>query len=388
MRIFTLLAAMFFTLQALAQDQPGYYINADGQRTEGFFKTSDFYNPNTLEFRKVDEADFIPLATDNLTEYGIADEFKFRKFSIDNRTIFLNTLVEGQATLYSHRSERYTVYYYTVTNKYAQPVMLLHTPSRGSEARKPENNAFREQLKQDVACPENMVNFDRLQYNERDLTDVFTRYNTCSGATQVVYENSSARTNRMYFTLFAGLFNNNFSLENMSAPYNDDNSLSAGLGVEAAYCFPNNYLEVFSRLEFENFSTTIQKDFPEPIGYRTHYIDINSTFINLFVGPRMYIKVNSSSRIFADASFGFSVPFGEMNESWVNTEGTVVTNESRKEYDLDTAVCGNFGIGYVYNNKFGVVLRYETDREIFSSTNTGYTGKLKRIGINLRYTFN
>lgn len=388
MRIFTLFTVLFFSLQALAQGQPGYYITSEGQRTEGFFKTSNFYDAATLEFRKAEEADFTKLAIDNVSEYGVNEQFRFRKFILENSPIFLNTVVEGNATLYSYKAEKNTVYYYTVAGKQAEPVKLEVIAARGREARKADNNKFREQLKQDVSCSNNTINFDRLQYKESALADVFAQYNLCTGGIQVAYRNSSAKVSPVYFTLFAGLHNMNYNIDNMSTPYEDSNTLSAGLGVEGAYRFGKSNIEIFAKLEFEHFSTGIKKNFPEPTGFRIDYFDINTTVIDLFVGPRYNFIINPNGKIFVDAAFGLSIPFGEMSESSELVEGTTVTLLSRQKHDLDTAVCGNFGIGYTFKDKYGVVLRYETNREFFNSVTTGYTGQFSRIGLNLRYTFN
>ena len=388
MRIFTLFAVLFFSIQAMAQDQPGYYITSDGQRTEGFFKTSNFYDATTLDFRKADEAEFTRLITDNILEYGINGQFRFRKFSVDNSALFLNVVIEGNATLYSY-SNKNIIYYYTVSGKQEQPVKLEVVEARGKQARKAENNKFREQLKQDVSCPNNTINFDRLQYKESDLDEVFTQYNQCTGATQVTYKNSTAKVTPVYFTLVAGLHNMNYNIDNMSTPYEDSNTLSAGLGVEGAYRFGKTGLEGFARLEFEHFSTSIKKNFPQPTGgYEINYFDINTTVVDLFVGPRYNFVLNDNNKLFIDASFGVSVPFGDMSESTELVEGTNVTLLSREKHDLDTAVCGNFGIGYAYSNKYGIAIRYETNREFFNNDNTGYTGQFSRIGVNLRYTFN
>ncbi|MEL1243959.1 hypothetical protein AAEO56_06760 [Flavobacterium sp. DGU11] len=50
MKFFTLLTALFIGLNAFAQDQQGYYIDNGGKKTEGYYKTTDFYNENSLEF--------------------------------------------------------------------------------------------------------------------------------------------------------------------------------------------------------------------------------------------------------------------------------------------------------------------------------------------------
>lgn len=384
MRVFTLFAVLFFSIQAMAQGQAGYFITSDGQRTEGFFKTSNFYDAETLEFRKADEQNFAKLAVDDVTEYGIIDQFKFRKFTVDNTPIFLNVVIEGNATLYSH----YDNYYYAVAGKQDEPVKLERIASRGREARKPENNKFREQLKQDVSCPTSTINFDRLQYKESDLTKVITEYNECTGAMQVGYKNSTAKVTPVYFTLFAGLHNMNYKIENMSTPYEDSNTLSAGLGVEGAYRFGNTGLEAFVKIEFEHFSTTVKKSFPAAIGYDTNYFDINTTVFSIFIGPRYNFILNANNKLFIDASLGVTVPFGHLNESVENYDGTTTTVQPRKEHDLDTALCGNFGIGYTYKNTYGIAVRYETNREFFNTDTTGYTGKFSRIGVNLRYTFN
>lgn len=388
MRIFTLLAVLFLSLQALAQGQPGYYITSEGQRAEGFFKTSNFYDAATLEFRKAEDSDFTKLDTGNVQEYGINEQFRFRKFTIDNSSLFVNTVIDGNASLYSSLVEKEIVYYYTVTGKQDLPIKLEVVPARGREARKAENNQFREQLKKDVSCQDSKVNYDRLQYKESALAEVFTLYNQCTGATQITYKNSSAKMTPVCFTLFAGLHNMNYNIDNMSTPYEDSNTLSAGLGIEGAYRFGKGNFEIFAKLEFEHFSTTIKKNFPQPTGYITNYFDINTTVFDLFAGPRYNFIINTNNKIFVDAAFGLSVPVGDMSESSELTNGPSITLISREKHELDTAVCGNFGIGYTYKNKYGFALRYETNREFFNNSNTGYTGQFNRIGINVRYTFN
>ncbi len=389
MKNITLLIVFFFAGKLFAQQQEGYYITNDGQRTDGLFKTGDFYNQSALEFKTADQADFSKLDTGNVIEYGISDEFMFKKFDIDGQALFLNTIIKGDATLYSHVSTEGITYYYTTGNS-TVPEKLQHIKTRSSARRNPENNIFWQQLQNNVNCQAMVADdFNRLQYTEGDLRDVFTKHNLCKGASQTFYQNSTAKITRFHIALFAGLYNTDFNIDNLNPAFAEDKTLSFGLGVEVAYRFMGDNFEVFAKAEFENFSASIKKDFPQGGGdILTRYYDINTTVANVFIGPRYNLKLNKNNWIFVDAAFGLSVPFGDLREYEVLKQGGNYTNIPGEKNDLDTAVCGNFGLGYLYKNKYGIVFRYETNREFFNSTNTGYTAQINRFGFNLKYIFN
>lgn len=162
-----------------------------------------------------------------------------------------------------------------------------------------------------------------------------------------------------------------------------------GVGFEAAYVFESETVELFFRAEFETVKVTLDETADLGYNFTRSIYELNTFAANAYIGPRYNFILNDNNRIFIDASFCFSVPFGDI------TKTTMITPPVGDEYEgvgykfkLYPGFAINLGVGYTWNKKIGLSLRYETNREYLNDTNSVFKMNLSRLGVNLRYTLN
>ncbi|NDI98244.1 hypothetical protein GWA97_04070 [Flavobacterium sp. LaA7.5] len=410
MKIFTFFAVVLTAFSIYAQDQQqGYYITNSGQRVDGYFKTTDFYNTESLQFKQQSTGEsFSSIDVNTISEYGIGTEFKFIKktFQIDDSetnlkrlstisepkwvtiTGFLNVIIEGEASLYSYRNDRGEKFFYSIPTKDIE--QLLYKRYRVSETGIAENNLYLQQLLNNVRCESMERNlFATIAYEEKDLMRIFKKYNECNGDSYVAYNNSTGIKSKINFTAFAAADYMSFGIEGSGADSDVENFISPSVGIEVALVLPNEKWEFFSRVEFESFSAETQVFYKQGVSsVVTEDYEIDTQTLNFKIGLRYNIIAKPSGNFFVDGAFGFSKPFGD-----IKAEITTSTNDESafvsqlQTFELDTSFCANFGIGYMYKNKIGAAIRYETNRNMFANGGE-LTTDISRIGLNLRYTIN
>ena len=410
MKIFTFLALLLASFSIYAQDQQqGYYITTNGQRIDGYFKTTDFYNAASLQFKQQSsEESFSNLDANTISEYGIGTEFKFIKktFKIDDSetnlkrlstnpepkwitiTGFLNVIIEGKASLYSYRSDKGEKFFFSTPDKELEQLVYKHY--RVSESSFSRNDLYLQQLLNNVRC-ESMERsmFATLSYDKKSLMRIFKRYNDCNGDSYNVYDNNSNEENTINFTVFAAANYSSFGIKGSGADSEIENFISPSIGFEAAIVLPTESLELFGRAEFESLSAKTKATYNLGVGnYTVENYDLDAQTINLRFGLRYNFIQKSNNKFFIDGAFGITKPFGDIKEEIIvsTTSGSAFVTEY-KTHELKSAFCGNFGVGYMYKNKFGAAIRYETSRNMFSNGGK-LTTDISRIGLNLRYTLN
>lgn len=411
MRIFSLLAVLFITMQTFSQDIKGYYITDSGQKVEGYFDTTDFNDISLLKFKTSRNSNYSNFSVDGIKEYGINDnEFKFEKHTVqidisDNgknlsaqknpemktETLFLNVIVEGDATLYSYTKDYKTKFFFTTKNRVGEPEQFIYKKYQSEEG-VAENVSFRQQLFNTVRCSDQMiVDFFEVRYDKKELADIFKNYNNCTDSKYTYYYNGFRKKREIRYTVFAGIHKMNFGISEGFPPVNGrDVSTSYDFGFEAAYVLPSEKFELFAQVAYQSISGENVDAYDQGYNILTSTYKVDGAAINVFFGPRVNFLINEKNKLFIDASFGMSFPVGlEVSRS------ARIKAITGPEYDGDsdlfsasTSFCINFGVGYAFNDKFGLSLRYETNRDVLDDVYSPYKTKINRLGLNLRYSLN
>lgn len=389
MRFSFLLSALLLTLYSYSQDNKGYYITNDNQKVTGFFKTGYFYSPEKLEFKEEGSDAYVPLPADDIKEYGIDNEFKLEKHSVEidysnplssqkepewqRKTVFLNVLVEGDASLYSFDSGNDIKYFYSVKSGNIAPNQLIYKKYRSGGA-KLENKAFRQQLFVNMKCNiDKQSDFAGIDYTEQSLTNAIIRYNACVNASQKKYSNRGSQEIAVKYTLVGGMNMNTFKLEGNNSS-DKESKMNFNLGAEAAIIMPSGKFGAFARIEYTHVNAEVSGTTKFTNRPSDHTLD--ASMISLFIGPRYYFG-KSGKGLFADAAIGMGLGSGEIE----------ITNDLMEKSTVKVISNIGFsaGLGYNITGKFGLDLRYETNRTLTKETAEYKFGK---IGLNLRYTLN
>jgi hypothetical protein len=412
MKIFTLLAAMLITVQVYSQSQKGYYITNGGQKVEGYFKTDNFYALAMPEFKGSDDVDFKVPDYENIKEYGVENEFKFEKHTVDiddtnnnnsnlshqkdavyvKKTIFLNVIVEGDASLYSYIGTNGAKYFFKVDSKNVPLSQLVFKRYLANQSATAENNHYRQQLFSFTKCDgDTMDKFIALKYERGALASIIESYNACIGKTAKIYAASRVQKLEINYTVFAGAGLTGFGLSDMKPSLDKTNKATISVGGEIALELPSKKWAIFARVSYEQLSaeaTNSHVTSPASNITTMNTYAIDYKMFSLQLGPRCNFDLNDRNKLFVDASIGLGIPSGTLLHSTIVSNSTGTFSNDIIEYDLNSCAYFTIGAGYVFNDKFGIDLRFDTNKNMLNGSRTEFITKISRIGINLRYTLN
>ena len=401
MRFFTLLAVILFTAQSFAQDVKGYYITYDGNKVEGYFKEGDFNDASSLEFKQMSKSQYVKLSADAMKEYGVGKEFKFEKHLVQidrsvangleknpqmkTESLFLNVIIEGGTSLYSYTKE-YATKFFVKSKSKTEPEQLIYKKYRLEDGTIAENNTFRQQLFNSVNCKSKSANdFLDAIYQRKELIDAVKEDNKCNGTDSKEYFNDTRRPSDFHYNAFLGLYNQKVAVDNANPPFGKDTQFTITVGVEVAYLFKSEIAALFFRLEYERFSADKSIEVQNITNTVTKYaIDVST--VNFMFGPRYNFVALDNHKVFLDGGFGLSVPFGDIDKTVTAFNGAGSFDGGSTKYDLRPSLLVGFGAGYIYNNRYGIAVRYELDKDYLDYNS--YQTKFGKVGINLSYYIN
>jgi len=412
MKRITLLLFAFFTTITFAQDPvAGYYINSNNQKITGEFAYGDYLSAETLQFR-TGAGDFQRLNTNDVKEYGVSDNFKVIKYTIDidytdaargrvsankdpsyqKRTIFLNVLAEGDVTLYSYVDSRNTKYFYR-TSQEEIPTQLVYRVYAKSDIQSAENNEYKLQLAKALVCNGmEVARVYRTPYQRYDLTNLVAAYNTCKGGISKVYSNKAGAKLETIFSVYAGLYATSFNIKDGTPPTDGpDKGVNFGIGGEMELLMPSKKTSLFLRLEYERLNVNLTAANPvNPAGNLPVYTySTNSGVVSAFFGPRYYFKINDQSRLYVSAAASVTTVLnGKMDVDYkiFYYDNTVDTGHS--DFKLGTAWSLNGGIGYCFDKNIILEFNINSNRDILNRFPIGSKTQYSRIGLNFRYALN
>ncbi|NMM47355.1 hypothetical protein [Marinigracilibium pacificum] len=194
-RFFALIFFVFISFSSFSQYKSGYIITNDGEKINLLIKDEDWLNsPEKIEV-KIDQSEKSYSVLD-LQEFAIDKTVKYlsREVKIDQsatktgnlstlrnpefieKRVFIKVLVEGEVNLYSYREPNLIRFYYKNDSLDISPLVYKKFTFK-MEIK--ENNYFRQQLQNLMNDkPEFNFDFNSIDYTQKDLINVFLKYNT------------------------------------------------------------------------------------------------------------------------------------------------------------------------------------------------------------------
>lgn len=403
MRFFNFIALLLFAVQLQAQDVEGYYVTESGKKVDGFFKFADFFETASLKFKQSRGGQFNSLPA-NVIEYGMTEnKLKFEKHTVDidisgnnsysrnpewlKQTVFLCVIVKGNATLYSYTKDYKTFFFF---NNIANPAVvsqLIYRKYKKEDESIVESNAFRQQLYNAIPCPgQKASDFADILYDKKQLSEVFEKYNKCTGSKSEVY--AVLKRSKFKYSAFAGVHNLNLEIVEASPAVEAESSVTYSFGGEVAYTFRSEDWGLFARVEFESLNSKNEDIYDRGFNSEQSIYKIEGSALNVVFGPRYNLMLSDRSTIIFDAGFCFSKPFATLKRSTlITTETGTSYPGANQEYDLEPGFAVSFGVGFNFD-KYGLALRYMTDRDFLDDVYSTYKTKIDRIGLVFSYRLN
>ncbi|WP_206610097.1 outer membrane beta-barrel protein [Maribellus luteus] len=328
-------------------------------------------NPTQLEY-KLSELSESKIATiDSVKEFGIGNSLKYVRQTVniersssapqflDNvsqplfkeETLFLKILIEGEANLYLYEDGNLRRYFFKKKGADIEQLVFKKYLVEGGKIG--VNEMFKQQLLVGLDGKCISVNdINRIRYFKKDLIKLFEMYYQCNGLDFVRYERKQDKELLFNLSLRPGVNYSSLSISNpLSRAWETDfgNKINFRIGMEAEFIMPfnKNKWAVIVEPTYQYFNT-------EALNVSGRPVKSNYKSIELPLGVRHYFFLEKGSKLFLNGSL--VLDFAGKSEF-------VSANSSTLE--IKTSYNFALGLGYKYNNRYGVELRYLTNRDMF-----------------------
>jgi len=255
--------------------EKGYYINNSNQKITCLIKNIDWKNnPTEFKYRLSENGEIQNATIQNVKEFGFFNTSKYIRQTVDidkssdllknlskektpvfeEEELFLKILVEGKANLYEYSESNMLRYFYKTEN--SEIKQLVHKSYRIQDYIL-KNNQFRQQLWNDLKCPNMKIRrVENIDYKKNDLIKFFTNYSKCNDDDLNFVEQKEKR-NLLNLTIRPRLISSSLVVENTIRDANSDfgNKIGFGLGLEAEYILPfnKNKWSIFAEPTYQTF---------------------------------------------------------------------------------------------------------------------------------------
>ncbi|KRD59676.1 hypothetical protein ASE40_11255 [Flavobacterium sp. Root935] len=405
---------LLLTLKGFSQIafEKGYVITENNQKTECLVENLDWKNnPTSFRYRLSEDSPIINADLKTVKEFSVTGQKKFIRSSVNIdrstkdlqtmtteknpvfhlETLFLQVLMEGNASLYLYDDSTVRRFFYKVNNaEIKQLVYKTYLASGDNENAKyytdqiAKNNYFREQLYLDLKCDNIQQNeYETLTYAKNALMRIFAKYNKCTNSEFVDLE---VKEKKDLFNLTVRPRYNNSSLTMESSNFEDMNfdfggKSSFSLGIEAEFILPFNKdrwsIIVEPTYQYYKSEQTIQSS--QVVGGTLDgKVDYKS--IELPIGIRRYFFINKNVKIFANGSV--IVDFSNNSTATV----TRADGSELNKLDIKSGINLGFGLGAKFMDKFSAEIRFQTPRGIVSD-NSSWNSSYQTTSLIVGYSF-
>lgn len=384
--LFLLTIILSLNCQSQISFLKGYYIDNANQKVNCLIKNMDWKNnPTEFEYKLSENSEPQKKTISSVKEFGLDNISKYirsivnidrssdninnlskdKKPIFSEEQLFLNVLIEGKSSLYQYSDNDLTRYFYKTENSnIEQLIFKTYLISNNSIAK---NNRFKQQLWNDLKCEGfKMSKIERLTYQKKELINFFIEYNNCNNQN---YINFQEKQKKDLFNLTIRPRLNNASLtminstsKSISRDFDFDNTIGFGLGLEAEFILPFNKNKWTVAIEPTYHSYKGEKTFNTSGVYGgIATSNVNYSSIEIPISLRHYFFLNEDSKIFINVSFIF--------ESRLKNSAEFTRKDHSNLYSLDikSTPHAGLGLGYKYNDKYSLELRYQMKRNVLSN---------------------
>lgn len=354
--------------------QAGYIINNNDEKIECQIKNIDWKdNPKEFEYKLSDSGEVVIGSLANTKEFAIlGTKNKYTRAIVDidrssnviesmsslknpvfnEEQLFLKVILEGKASLFAFEEASLVRYFYQIENSGIKQLVYKNyrTPNRKILT----NNQYKQQLWNDLNCQSlQSSDFDRLQYKEKVILDLFVKFNQCNGSQyEIVYINPKGDFFDLNFRVgvsYSSLSINSESFSTLNTEFEAKISPRLGLEAEIFLPFNNNKWSFIAEPAYQFYKAEKTNFGTNPFApNRLAIVEYKS--IELPIGIRYHIFLNQRSKMFVNASYIFDFDF--------SSQVGFVNQASTRVVEITSGNSLVYGIGYNFNGKYMIEMRY------------------------------
>lgn len=236
-----------------------------------------------------------------------------------------------------------------------------------SDGRVAKNNLYQKQLLDDLGCASvTESDVKNLRYRLDDLVRIVTRYNSrCSGSEHILYGEKKIKRDLFNLSLRPRVGRPSLEISNDAQYYGFSADYGSwtqfGLGVDAEMIMPffrNKWAVTFEPTLYKGFKSVQSVRSFVLRDYEDLFLHVNYKAIEMPLGLRYYMFLNERSKLSVSASYLFNISAG----SRIDFSGS--GSYYYEGIEMDTRPAMLFGLGYKFNNRFGLEGRYYLKRDI------------------------
>lgn len=354
--------------------EPGYIIDNSGIRKDVLIKNRDWRNnPLEISYKNSSASEELTATISEIKGFAVGEHlFERATVEVDQssertaklsqrrnpefveKTVFLRKLVEGPATLYEYKNKNYG-YFYKVGDAPVRQLIYKKYLRSGKIA---ENSRFRQQLWKDLVCEEMHLNrVEKLNYNSGDLIRYFNLYNTCADSSFQPAQREKGKP-EFNFNLKGGIDVASLSVERgLNAKGTEINGIGYRAGFEFEYILPFNKNKWGIHLEPNYRYFASQAEVAR--NYTSANLDVTYSSLEIGVGAKHYMFLNSRSKFFITASYVADI---KINSRIIFLDTGLNMDPELTSFDFR----GNLvlGLGYNFEKKYIIELKYGFPREL------------------------
>lgn len=363
--------------------EKGYYINNSNHRVDCLIKNVDWLNnPTEFEYKLLESSEQKTLTINSVKEFGILNISKYIRYRVnidrsseeldelsniqnpvfEEEELFLKVLVEGKASLYLFEDKGMYRFFFNKDNSDVEQLIYKSFLTPENLVRK--NNSFRQQLWNDLKCKNFSINYIKsIDYKQNELVNLFVKYNECTNSEFINFEEKQKK-DLFNLTLRPGFNSSSLLIQNSNYIWKEidfENELGFRLGIEAEFIMPfnNNKWAIVVEPTYQYFKSEKTIISNKTTGDKI-IANVNYNSIEVPFSLRYYIFLSDKSKLFLNGSLILDFCFNS------STELTRADGDLYKS--LDTRAGSNFavGMGYKYNDKYSLELRYQKGKDILS----------------------
>ena len=375
--------------------EKGYLIDNLGTKTDCLIKNMDWRkNPVAFDYKLTETGEVKTGKIRLVKEFSVGDNIQYtrNKVQIDtslddlntlkrNRNpefkevvIFLKTLVRGKASLYEYHGNASTRYFYNTADNQIKQLIYKRYLSEYNKIGK--NERYKNQLWNDLKCKDININqVKSVTYQRRPLIQFFKKYHECNNLDFKDYTKKD-RQKALSLILRPGINSASLSLLNnrqfSPREANFENEINFRFGVEAEFVlgFHKNKWAIIAEPTYQYFKSDAPLTPENNVNLTADY-----SSIELPIGIRHYFYLNNKSKLFVNGSIVLDF-----------TKSSKIDFNNTQSFDIQTNNNLAFGLGYKYNNKYSIELRYLTDRELLTRNQPIWESKYKTLSLIFGYT--
>jgi hypothetical protein len=389
--LFFSLALVGFNSYTQTSFEKGYFINNSDIKVDCLIRNKERLDgTDNLEYKlsvdgniqKVKLSDIKIIELHNFWKYewkrvnvDISDNYlskisRNRNPTFKEQKLLLKILVEGDANLYEYLNGSSKRFFYSLG--FSVPVQLIYKNYISSNNKIGENKMYLQQLNNNLLCDNlDISSLKDLDYKRSTLTSFFIMYNKCVNSDYTSFYRREKK-GEINVSIRPGLNSSSLLLDHKPSSTLDakfNNRLAFRLGVEFEFILPlnDNKWGVILEPNFQGYNSESE------LAIQNVRVDYNS--IELSLGIRRYFLLHKDSKIFVNGSLVIDFP-----------SKSIIEFDNGLNYDINSVPNFAIGLGYTFNTRFALELRYYTSRDVVNESGSWFSD-YNTVSIIFGYSF-